>query len=130
MRWRFLQQEEAVDLEQGEEQRRVGESGTEPQGGDDFLADGRPSDDKPGPALPDSPDVGYRERAELADALVATRKLRHSKLLPAHAMDAVDAFADLLAHYAPERSLKSIPTVGPSAHRADRPVIRSQVRLP
>lgn len=50
----------------------------------------------------------YRdEREDLAHGLAATKRLRSCRTLPDYVIEAVDAFADLLAHYAPERSLKA-----------------------
>jgi hypothetical protein len=81
-----------------------------------------------GPAL-NQPDTGagrtHRdEREDLAHALAATKRLKGCQSLPDYVIEAVDAFADLLAHYAPERSLKAVPSAGPSAPQSHRPSLQ------
>lgn len=55
----------------------------------------------------DRPDRSHRdERDDLAYALAATRRLKGCRCLPDHTQRAAEAFAELLAHYAPEGSLR------------------------
>lgn len=59
-------------------------------------------------ASPEALERSHRdEREDLAHAVVATKRLRACSMLPGHVHEAAAAFAELLEHYAPERSLRA-----------------------